>query len=244
MLKQKGTKKPEGKSKKEENKQQDDYKKEKKKNDKKKTDFHWQKPRTNQTKGTVEGKEYYWCPNHQNKITKERGQWVCHQPKDSKNKHQKQSNKTSDGDAQAKQTTSLQPNANLAALVDNGFIQACKDNNQGIAYCGVNAHFQNSIAEKRIQDLREQARTMLLLWCISGLECCQWHYGHTLYKQPTRCAMQPLWKIKPKHQWSYLPKWQSPQSSSISTHLDVLHTSSTISCKETKPFRNGKQDHT
>ena len=41
VLKQKGTKKPEGKSKKEENKPQDENKKEKKKTDKKKTDFHW-----------------------------------------------------------------------------------------------------------------------------------------------------------------------------------------------------------
>ena len=87
VLKQKGTKKPEGKSKKEENKPQDENKKEKKKNEKKKTDFHWQKPRTNQTKRTVEGKEYYWCPNHQNKITKEWGQWVWHKPEDCKNKN-------------------------------------------------------------------------------------------------------------------------------------------------------------
>ena len=116
MLKQKGTKKPEGKSKKEENKKHDDNKKEKKKTDKKKTDFHWQKPRTNQTKRTVEGKEYYWCPSHQNKITKEWGQWVRHQPEDCQNKHQKQSNKTSNGKAQAKSTTSQQPNANLAAF--------------------------------------------------------------------------------------------------------------------------------
>ena len=116
VLKQKGTKKPEGKSKKEENKQQDDNKKEKKKTDQRKTDFHWQKPRTNQTKRMVKEKEYYWCPNHQNKITKEWGQWVRHQPEDCKNKHQKQSNKTSNGDAQAKATTSPQPNANLAAF--------------------------------------------------------------------------------------------------------------------------------
>ena len=113
VLKQKGTKKPEGKSKKEENKPQDEHKKEKKKTDKKKTDFRWQKPRTNQTKRMVEGKEYYWCPNHQNKITTEWGQWVWHKPEDCKNKHQKQSNKTN---AQAKSTTSLQPNANLAAF--------------------------------------------------------------------------------------------------------------------------------
>jgi hypothetical protein len=29
-------------------------------------------------------------------------------------------------------------------------------------YCGVNAHWQNSIAERRIRDLKEQSRTMLL----------------------------------------------------------------------------------
>ena len=63
VLKQKGTKKPEGKAKKED--KHDDNKKEKKKTDKKKTDFCWQKPRANQTKRMDEGKEYYWCPNHQ-----------------------------------------------------------------------------------------------------------------------------------------------------------------------------------
>ena len=114
VLKQKGTKNPEGKAKKED--KHDDNKKEKKKMEKKKTDFHWQKLRANQTKRTVEGKEYYWCPNHQNKTMKEWGQWVCHKPEDCKNKHQKQSNKTAEDDAQPKQTNSLQPNADLAAF--------------------------------------------------------------------------------------------------------------------------------
>ena len=52
--------------------------------------------------------------------------------------------------------------ADNGRFADNGFIQACKDNNQGLTYCGVNAHFQNGMAEKRIGDLQEQARTMLL----------------------------------------------------------------------------------
>ena len=56
----------------------------------------------------------------------------------------------------------LHDHADNGRFVDNGFIQACKDNNQGITYCGVNAHFQNGIAEKRIRDLQEQARMMLL----------------------------------------------------------------------------------
>jgi hypothetical protein len=33
---------------------------------------------------------------------------------------------------------------------------------QGVSLCGVNAHFQNGIAEKRIRDLTERARTSLL----------------------------------------------------------------------------------
>ena len=114
VLKQKGTKKLEVKAKKED--KQDDNKKEKKKTEKKKTDFRWQKPRANQTKRTVKGKEYYWCPNHQNKTTKQWGQWVHHKPEDCKNNHQKHSNKPSEGDVQTKPTTTLQPNANLAAF--------------------------------------------------------------------------------------------------------------------------------
>ena len=39
--------------------------------------------------------------------------------------------------------------ADNGRFADNGFIQACKDNNQGITYCGVNAHFQIGIAEKK-----------------------------------------------------------------------------------------------
>ena len=77
-LKHKGMKKPEGKFRKEGKKQQDKNKKGKKKTEKKNADFHWENPRANQTKRNVEGKDYYWCPNHQNKITKEWGQWVWH----------------------------------------------------------------------------------------------------------------------------------------------------------------------
>ena len=56
----------------------------------------------------------------------------------------------------------LHYHANNGRFTDNGFIQACKDNNQGLTYCGVNAHFQNGMVEKWIRDLQEQARTMLL----------------------------------------------------------------------------------
>jgi hypothetical protein len=41
-------------------------------------------------------------------------------------------------------------------------MNAAKQQQQTISFCGVNAHFQNGIAEKIIRDIQEQARTMLL----------------------------------------------------------------------------------
>jgi hypothetical protein len=51
---------------------------------------------------------------------------------------------------------------------DNGrfaehlFLDHAKLHGQGISLCGVNTHFQNGIAEKRIRGLTERARTLLL----------------------------------------------------------------------------------
>ena len=56
----------------------------------------------------------------------------------------------------------LHYHANNGRFADNGFIKACKDNNQGLSYCGINEHFQNGVAEKWIRGLQEQSRTMLL----------------------------------------------------------------------------------
>jgi hypothetical protein len=47
-------------------------------------------------------------------------------------------------------------------FTDNAFRQHAQENNQRITYCGVNAHFQNCTAEKRIQDLQDQATAMLM----------------------------------------------------------------------------------
>ncbi len=45
---------------------------------------------------------------------------------------------------------------------DNAFKQACKSAQQRLTFCGVNAHFQNGIAERSIRDLSESARKQLL----------------------------------------------------------------------------------
>ncbi|CAJ1938910.1 unnamed protein product [Cylindrotheca closterium] len=48
-------------------------------------------------------------------------------------------------------------------FADNSFKAACKAAHQTHTFCGVNAHHQNGKAEKRIRDLRDSARSMLLL---------------------------------------------------------------------------------
>ena len=52
--------------------------------------------------------------------------------------------------------------ADNGRFADNGFIKACQEEGQGISYCGVNAHWQNGICEKRIRDLPEAARTQII----------------------------------------------------------------------------------
>ena len=52
--------------------------------------------------------------------------------------------------------------ADNGRFADNLFLQSVKDKGQTISFCGVNAHFQNGIAEKRIRDLQEAARSQLL----------------------------------------------------------------------------------
>jgi hypothetical protein len=52
--------------------------------------------------------------------------------------------------------------ADNGRFADNSFMNTVKQQKHTISFCGVNAHFQNGIAEKRIRDLQEQARTMML----------------------------------------------------------------------------------
>ena len=56
----------------------------------------------------------------------------------------------------------LHYHADNGRFADNAFINDCKRQRQGLSYCGVNAHFQNGIAERRIRDLQEQTRTSML----------------------------------------------------------------------------------
>jgi hypothetical protein len=52
--------------------------------------------------------------------------------------------------------------ADSVKFVDNAWKNSLDKENQGITYCSINAHWQNGIVERRIRDLKEQTRTMLL----------------------------------------------------------------------------------
>jgi hypothetical protein len=54
---------------------------------------------------------------------------------------------------------------NNGQFADNVFKQSCKSNRQRLTFCGVNAHFQNGIAERAIWDLSDSARKQLLHTC-------------------------------------------------------------------------------
>jgi hypothetical protein len=56
----------------------------------------------------------------------------------------------------------LHYHCNNGHFCDNTFQQACHDARQQLTFCGVNAHFQNSIAERAIRDLLESAHKQLL----------------------------------------------------------------------------------
>jgi hypothetical protein len=52
--------------------------------------------------------------------------------------------------------------ADNGCFADQGFRDDCMQNNQIIAFCGVESHRKNGIAERKIKDLTLCARTMLL----------------------------------------------------------------------------------
>jgi hypothetical protein len=65
-------------------------------------------------------------------------------------------------------------------FMDNAFKQACESTQQRLTFCGVNAHFQNGIAERAICNLSKSARKQLLhartLWP-AAVHLALWPYA-------------------------------------------------------------------
>jgi hypothetical protein len=55
-----------------------------------------------------------------------------------------------------------QYHADNGRFQDAAFKDSCKEKGQELSFCGVNAHFQNGKAERKIRDLQDRARTSLL----------------------------------------------------------------------------------
>ena len=56
----------------------------------------------------------------------------------------------------------LHYHADNSRFADNDFLQSIVDCKQTISFCGAYAHFQNGKVEKRIRDLQDDTRTVLL----------------------------------------------------------------------------------
>jgi hypothetical protein len=107
--------------------------------------------------------------------------------------------------------------ADNGRFADNMFINDVKQKGQTITYCGVNAHWQNGIAERMIRTLRETARTQLL---------------HAVERWPASCSIH-LWPFALRyvaHVQNELPKkgGESPISKfsgvPIQANLNHLHS--------------------
>jgi hypothetical protein len=70
--------------------------------------------------------------------------------------------------------------ADNGRFADNLWLADIAQRGQSISFCGVNAHFQNGVAEKRIRDLQEAARTILLdakSRRPKAISACLWPYA-------------------------------------------------------------------
>jgi len=52
--------------------------------------------------------------------------------------------------------------ADNGIFAEKGFVDQVHDSSQTMSFCAVNAHHQNGVAKKKIRDLQEAARTMLV----------------------------------------------------------------------------------
>ena len=81
--------------------------------------------------------------------------------------------------------------ADNGRFADNQFIDHAASKGQSISYCGVGAHFQNGVAERRIRGLQEGARSSILLakhrWP-AAISVSLWPYAVRLSNDVANCT--------------------------------------------------------
>ena len=111
--------------------------------------------------------------------------------------------------------------ADNGRFADNAFIADCNAQRQSLSYCGVNAHFQNGIAERRIRDLQEQTRTSMLYamnkWKKMVLICL----GPTPCGTLTTCPTPPPGRAMTSLLWNGSLVCPFNPNCAISMHSDV-----------------------
>ncbi len=75
-------------------------------------------------------------------------------------------------------------------FTENAFKTDCEKKGQQLSFCGTNAHFQNGIAERKIRDLQDRARTMIVHakhhWP-DAITSNLWPYALRLANEGSRC---------------------------------------------------------
>lgn len=112
-----------------------------------------------QLKGFLTGTRYTACTvftNHYSRLSRVYMQTNLTETENLKSKHAWEDYCTKHG------VVTNHYHADNGHFANAGFLQDLNIKGQTITFCGVNAHFQNGISEKRIRDLQEAARTSLL----------------------------------------------------------------------------------
>ena len=102
-------------------------------------------------------------------------------------------------------------------FADNMFLNDVVNSGQTISYCGVNAHWQNGIAEQMIRSLREVGRTQLL----HAVE--RWHMAYSTHLWPYAISYSDhvLNQLRSKKGGSPLNKFTGVD---IQPNVNHLHT--------------------
>jgi hypothetical protein len=132
--------------------------------------------------------------------------------------------------------------ADNGRFADNKFRQAVASRGQTLSFCGVNAHFQNGIAERRIRELQEHARTMLIhankRWP-SAITTNLWPYAVRMANDILN-ATPNLKTGQPHSTYSPTPTSQSTRSTGIP--LVAQCTCWIATCNQERKFQSGQID--